>query len=506
MSGQWLLLTQVELYMKSRKQGHTQTTSAAKAGISTRSGREIEKGRRIDPKGVSRTWRTRIDPFGSVWSTELVPMLCANPLLSALTLLEYLQSRDGDNNTYPDNLLRTLQRRVKRWNQEDGPAKEVIFRQEHIPGQMGLSDFTHLKGVSVTIRGELLKHLLYQFRVIFSGWSYLQVILGGESYAALSEGLQNALWRLGGAPHEHRTDSLSAAFKNLSSETKADQTTQYEQLCTQYGMTATRNNLGVSHENGGIESPHGHLKWRIKQAFLIRGSYDFDSIEAYQDWIERVTDQHNRRNAKSVDIEKAALKCLPTYKSADYTTLPVKVSSSSTIQVRTSLYTVPSRLVAATLQVHLYHDRLRCYLGGTLVAEMNRVYGEGAKRRAKNIDYRHVIESLAKKPMAFYHSQLRDALLPSAQYQQIWQSLNASLSAREASRLMVGILHISAQADCEVELGDDVLSHLLLSQVPELSQLRERWMGLKGTQIPVVNVKQHALNFFFHFSHGEKTC
>lgn len=194
----------------------------------------------------------------------------------------------------------------------------------------------------------------------------MKVILGGESYTALAEGLQNALWCLGGSPKEHRTDSLSAAFKNLSSEDENDQTQRYRDFCVYYGMTPTRNNRGVSHENGGIESPHGHLKRRIKQAFLLRGSCDFDSVEAYQSWIEKIVSQHNRRNAKAVDIEKLALQPLPTYKTADYTVLPVKVSSSSTMRVKASLYTVPSRLKGTSLQVHLYHDCLSCYLGGTL--------------------------------------------------------------------------------------------------------------------------------------------
>ena len=37
------------------------------------------------------------------------------------------------------------------------------------------------------------------------------MVLGGESYVALAEGLQDALWALGGTPHEHRSDGLSAA-------------------------------------------------------------------------------------------------------------------------------------------------------------------------------------------------------------------------------------------------------------------------------------------------------
>ena len=146
MSGRWLTSNQLEIYMKAIKEGKTQVVSAAKSGMSERSGREIEKGRRLDPHTKPRIWRTRADPFESVWSQELEPMLRMKPSLSALTLLEHLQlSHGGDR--FPDKLLRTLQRRVKKWCHQEGPACEVMFRQKHVPGDMGLSDFTELKGL-----------------------------------------------------------------------------------------------------------------------------------------------------------------------------------------------------------------------------------------------------------------------------------------------------------------------------------------------------------------------
>lgn len=280
MPGQWITNKQVEIYMKSRKSGSTQEVSAAKAGISERSGREIDAGRRITPCSKPHHWRTRKDPLLDVWDDELVPLLKAQPSLQPITLLEYLQEKYNDK--YPDSILRTLQRRIKKWQTLSGPEQEVMFRQEHIPGRLGLSDFTHLKDVVITIQGNPLDHLLYHFRLSYSHWSYMKVILGGESYTALAEGLQEALWRLGGSPLEHRTDSLSAAFKNISKEAQDDITSRYQSFCEYYSMKATRNNPGASHENGSIESPHGHLKRRVKQALLLRGSHDFASVSSYQ--------------------------------------------------------------------------------------------------------------------------------------------------------------------------------------------------------------------------------
>ncbi len=134
--------------------------------------------------------------------------------------------------------------------------------------------------LGVSIAGVPLDHRLYHFRLAFSGWEQAHVVLGGESFVALAEGLQNALWSLGGAPVEHRSDSLSAAFRNLEQDAAADLTERYEALCAHYGMTPTRNNRGVAHENGAIEGPHAHLKRSLQQALLLRGSSDFADLDS----------------------------------------------------------------------------------------------------------------------------------------------------------------------------------------------------------------------------------
>jgi len=360
-----------------------------------------------------------------------------------------------------------------------------------LPGRLGLSDFTTLKNIIITIGGKNLEHILYHFRLAYSGWSFMKVILGGESYTALAEGLQEALWRLGGCPQEHRTDSLSAAFKNLSKDAQKDITEKYENFCQHYNMRGSRNNPGISHENGGIESPHGHLKRRIRQALLLRGSYDFTSVEDYQEWLDGVVNQHNRRNAKAVGIDKETLQKLPTYKATDYTELLAHVTSSSTIDVRRVTYTVPSRLQGETLRVRLYHDRLTCYLGSTHIIDLKRVYTKG-NNREKSINYRHVIKSLSRKPQAFRYSKLRDNLLPNKKYKQIWAYVNKNLESRNACKFIVGLLYIASEKDCEETLANDVLAMIAAGKSLNLSQLQNKYQCQK-TSSPTVQVKQHLL-------------
>jgi len=195
--------------MTHRKQGDPQTKAGAKAGCSARTAQRIDAGKHQEQAQQKRHWRTRKDPFINIWDSEVVPRLEKEPRLNVTTLFEDLQ--DKHPGEYSNKRKRTFQCRVKAWKALHGPDKEVIFRQIQEPGRQGLSDFTEITEFSVTIVGTPLKHLLYHFRLPYSGWSYIKVILSGESYEALAEGLQEALWRLGGTPREHRTDSLSAA-------------------------------------------------------------------------------------------------------------------------------------------------------------------------------------------------------------------------------------------------------------------------------------------------------
>lgn len=493
MPGNWITNRQVEIYMNSRKQGHTQEAAAAKSGISVRSGSNIENNKRPDPKSQERHWRTRQDPLAEVWETELEPMLEGMPNLQAITLLEHIQVNHPGK--FEDKVLRTLQRRVKQWRALKGPDKETMFRQEHLAGRLGLSDFTVLKQATITIAGKIFEHLLYHFRLIYSKWSYMRVTLGGESYSALAEGLHEALKRLGGSPAEHRTDSLSAAYKNLSQDEQDDLTERYQQLCVHYGMKATRNNRGQSHENGGVESAHGHLKRRIEQALLLRGSNDFTSVDAYQNFIDEVVQQHNQRNAKSINLEKSELKQLPKHKAITYSEARAVVSSSSTIDVRRVTYTVPSRLQGETLHVKLFDKSLECYLGSKHVISLERIYTKGKTTRGRQVDYRHVIGSLIKKPQAFRYSRLRDDLLPTHDYKSIWKYVDATMSAKASCKFIVGLLYLAHCEDCESKLAQTVLALIENNVALSLSSLQIKFRKAAITP-PSIEVTQHDLGCY----------
>lgn len=484
---------QYNVYMTFRRKGMTQVTAAAKAGFSERSGRTLER-RGIPPsQKKQKEWSRRKNPFEGVWEEIIVPLLEASPFLTGINLLEHLQ--DLYPGQYPDKHLRCLQQRIKNWKAIHGPGKEVMFRQMHPPGLRGISDFTAPKTFRVTIQGKPFSHILYHFRLTYSQWAYVRVVVGGESYSALAQGLQEALWKLGGSPEEHRTDSLSAAFKNLSQEDQLDMTKRYEALCRHYTMKATRNNRGKGHENGSVEAGHGHFKRRIRQGLALRGSNDFNSIEAYQSFLDTIITRHNGRHSVLIEEEKQLLKALPQHKACDFEERISRVTTSSTITVKKVLYSVPSNLIGETLKIHLYDRKLSCYLGHEHILDLPRVFAQkGAEKKC--IDYRHLIGSLVKKPQAFRHSVLKEDLLPSSIYKEIWKLIDERCAPRHAVKLIVGILKLAADYNCEKELGKQALEILRQGLTPNLGDLQRRFEPSRERAIPFLSVPQHPLEAY----------
>src|SRR6202158_1217141 len=319
-----IIVHHMRLYM-SYLQSNKTSIAAAKSGFSKATAYRIEDDPRLPSQKKAPRSRRRPDPLAEVWDGEIVPILKSAPGIRAVAVLDEIRRRHPESGA---GIGRTLERRMRAWRALAGPEQDVIFRQAHEPGRLGLSDFTDTSALGVTVAGVVLGHRLYHFRLSFSGFEHAHVVLGGESFVALAEGLQNALWALGGVPREHRSDSLSAAFCNLDRAAQEDLTSRYEAFCGHYGMTPTRNNPGVSHENGSIESAHGHLKRALADALLLRASRDFDDLAAWRGFVDEIVGRGNARNAKRIDQERMALKKLPIRKTADYEEVNVDVTTS----------------------------------------------------------------------------------------------------------------------------------------------------------------------------------
>ena len=466
----------------------TRALAAARAGIGVSTGARLDADPRLPSQKQTSRSRRRPDPLAAIWDSEIVPLLEATPGLRPVAVLGEMLLRHPD---LRPRVRRTLERRVRQWQALHGRERDVIFRQEHPPGQQALSDFTDAAELGVTIAGEALPHRLYHFRLAFSGWQHAEVVLGGESFTALATGLQNALWLLGGAAREHRSDSLSAAFRNLEHETKADLTERYEALCAHYGMQPTRNNRGVAHENGAIEAAHGHLKQALDQALLLRGSRDFDDLPAWRAFVDEVVGRANASRRRAVDAERASLQPLPPRRTTDHDEVLVTVTSSGGFMLRRVFYSVPSRLIGHRLRVRLYDDRLECLLGTTLVVTLVRARAaqgrKGSNRRLHVVDHRHVIHALRRKPAALLNLVYRDQLFPRDAYRHTWERLIAAKPARDACRIMVGLLALAHDRACEAELAAELDRLTEAGQWPDLPSLQHLF-GPRPGSLPEVTV------------------
>jgi hypothetical protein len=240
-------------------------------------------------------------------------------------------------------------------------------------------------------------------------------------------------------------------------------------------MEPTRNNRGVAHENGAIESPHGHLKKAVRDALLMRGATDFEDLTDYRRFIDEIVSRKNAANGKRIEAERPVLQPLPGQRTCDYEETIVTITSSGGFTLRKVFYTVPSRLIGHRLRVRLYDDRLDLFIGGTALMTLTRGRPASNGKHAHVVDYRHVIHALRRKPMALLNLVYRDQLFPRDAYRRTFDRLLEKLPDKSACRIMVDLLALAHDRGCEAELALILESDLEVNQLPDMAALRERF-------------------------------
>jgi len=395
-----------------------QEAAAAAAGMSVRTARVWQRGPLPSEKKRDRYWRTRPDPFAEVWVEEIEPLLRRDTdgVMRATTILEWLEERHQGR--FNQGQIRSLQRRLRDWRAIHGPDREIFFPQEHPPGREAQIDFTHGQELRVTIAGVPFPHLLFEFILSYSGWRYVD-LAKGETLEALVKGLQGSLWKLGGVPEVVRSDNLSAATHELKNSRGRVLSERYGAVLDHYDIRATTTNANAPHENGVAEQAHYRLKSAIHQELVLRGSRDFFTVKAYLSFVREVVNRRNRRTDLKLSMERRYLRPLPPAPVPKYTTYRPRVSKWSIIRVAQKTYTVPARLKGMEVEVRQYADYLEVYYKGQLVEEMERLHGANDA----NIDYRHIVHSLVRKPGAFARYRFREHLFPTQNFRLAYEAL-----------------------------------------------------------------------------------
>ena len=458
--------------------------AAIMAGMDEKTARKYRRlGKLPGELEKPHTWRTRKDPFEDAWPAIQV-MLEVNPGLEARTLFEDLQRRNPGR--FADGQLRTLQRRIKIWRASEGPPKEVFFTQVHTPGQLGQSDFTSMNKLGITIGGQSFDHLVYHFVLTYSNWE-TGTICFSESFESLSEGLQNALWKLGAVPENHRTDCLTTAVQKTSHPD--DFTRRYQDLLDHYGLTGCKTNPNSPHENGDVEQRHHRFKRAVDKSLLLRNSRDFADRHEYERFLRRLFRQLNAGREERFLEEQAALHRLPKHRIDACKTITTTVGPSSTIRVNHNVYSVDSRLIGERIKVRLFMDHLEIWYGQKRADLLPRLRGEGKHK----INYRHIIDSLVRKPGAFDNYRYRDDLFPTSRFRIVYDDLKKRHSQRQATRQYLNILYLAAK---ESEMAVDAVLRMMIDknialfdeQVEALVKSRQPLPVVTEVRIPAVDL------------------
>jgi len=428
--------------------------AAWKVGMDAKTAQKYRDSDRLPSQMFTpRGWRTRADPFAEVWP-ELLDRLALNPGLQAKTLFEDLRRRFPGR--FPDGQLRTLQRKIKAWRATEGPPKEVFFDQVHTPGALCASDFTAMNDLKVTLGGQPFDHLVYHFVLTYSNWETGTVCFS-ESFESLSQGLQDALWELGGVPLAQRTDRLTAAVNNLGDRELFQQ--RYRALLAHYGLTPQAIQARKANQNGDAEQSHNRFKQAVDQALLLRGGRDFADRAAYEAFLRQVFAQRNSGRAQRFAEERPLLNDLPSRRVGAWHRRRVRVRQGSTIRVGSNTYSVPSRLIGEQVDVHVMAECLEVWHGAVLIERVPRQRGHNEHL----INYRHVIDWLVRKPGAFAAYRHRDAMFPTSRFRRAYDVLLARSPVGAAK----DYLRIREMAATGSEAGvDAVLGRLLDGDVP----------------------------------------
>ena len=421
-------------------------------------------------------WRqTHKDVFADIWPV-VEEMLGKEPGLQGQSLMQWLIDLDGEK--YCWTQLRTLQRRIRKWRALKGPDQEVMFPQRHIPGKQSQSDWTHCNELCVTIAGQPFEHMLFHFMLPFCRWE-TAFISHSESFDSLTTGYAKATAELGATTTEHRTDNLTAAVTNYGNSHVF--TERWIAFLKHYDVEPSKNNAGVSHENGSVEKSHDLLKNALDQALKLRGSKDFTSVAQYEKFIRRILDQRNKGRKERLEEEMAAMKGIPQHGWNDPKEAGPTVTAFSTITVDKALYSVPSRLIGRVLRALIYPEIVRVFLDRHLVQEMPRL-APGARR----INYRHVVAHLLRKPGAFQAYQYREELFPTVVFRQAYDVLVAKRPER-ADKEYLSILHqASVGSEQDIESALSIL--LQANQLPLSASVKELVQDTFPEQLPSVYI------------------
>jgi hypothetical protein len=171
-----------------------------------------------------------------------------------------------------------------------------------------------------------------------------------------------------------------------------------------------------------------------------------------------VLNKRNQRRQQHLQEELAVMKPLTASPLWPYQEVRVKVNRGSLIRVQHNVYSVPTHLIGQEVSVRILEWHLEVYYRQIQVEWMPRLVGQNKQQ----IHYRHLIDSLLRKPGGFREYRYREALFPGVVFRQAWDQLNQWYAPRKADLIYLRVLRLAART-LESDVAD-ILNLLLDGQ------------------------------------------
>lgn len=483
-------LQQYRKVMKQYQESGTISAAAAGAGVDRKTAAKYVRGAPGPEEArPERHWRTHADAFAEVWP-EVEGWLRQEPALTAKGAFAGLCRK------YPGRFqggqLRSLQRRLAVWKREHGPEPEVVFPQEHRPGERWQLDWCDASELLVRVQGEPLKHKLAHVVLPYSNWEWA-TLCRSESFASLRSGFQAAAWELGAVPPRCQTDqSSTATHPRGQGQRGRDWNERYLALLGHYGVRPEKIARATPKQNGDVESSHRHLRRALADELVLRGSRDFDSWEQYQEFVHGVLRRRNASRSKRLAEEHSGLLPLPPIRLPEWDEIEVRVSRESMVRVGRHGYSVPARYIGRKLRARVSEQTVEFWEGATRVFQAPVLHDSG---QGVLVDWRHVLPQLARKPGAFARWRHRQCLFPNARWRGCYDQLTSRYSEGRAEREYLGLLLLASEHGLpEVEA--------LLSEEITLDLARARFQSVPPLPMPELRPDLSAYDLLLEVCHG----
>lgn len=402
-----------------------------------------------------RAYKTRVAvEFEAFWP-EIERLLKDDNDLKPYAILEHMIETHKD--AFSSTWKRTLERRVSNWKIANGVGKDVSFSQIHKPGDVLAIDFTDLSKLGIHIGSELMdaNFLAFHATLTYSNWEYAEHCRS-ESFEALASGVQNAFQSLGGVTSRLRFDSMSAAVNNLS--TDHEFRSNWKSLLDHFGVQPHRINVRSPNENGDCESSHGHLKDYLDQKLRLRGNRNFESVEQWQEFLSQSIASRNRKRSAETAKDREHLEPFPKTFFPVFTTQDSTVKSNCIVRIKQNAYCVPSCYIDKKVHLRIYSDRIELWYAGSKKLDMPRLIG----KKLVFFDFRHVIDTLIRKPGAFENYRYREQLYPTLNFRHAFDTACGQQGDRNGIRTYLKLLYLAKHIG--LEAVDSELAHRLATK------------------------------------------